>query len=219
MAEPADTIRERLSRCYTGVVNDVMRAAGMTGFVLPSEIVALNPEDVLCGPAFTVSGRPAVGAEAHDTLIAWTGLLSGARPGFVWVSQPNDLSLAHMGELSAETLQARGVLGCLIDGAARDTAFILRLGFPCWRRFNTPRDVVGAWLPDGTDVDIVIGGVGIAPGDYLLGDRDGVIRIPVAEVDRVLREAEHAMGLENKVRAAILDGVDPREAYLRHGKF
>ena len=35
----------------------------------------------------------------------------------------------------------------------------------------------------------------------------------------VVAAAEHAMRTEDKVRAAILSGVDPRQAYLEHGKF
>ena len=61
-----------------------------------------------------------------------------------------------MGELSAETLQAKGVLGCVIDGGIRDTNFLIEMGFQSWNRFHTPRDIVGHWLPRGFDVDIVI---------------------------------------------------------------
>lgn len=214
-----DGLRERLARCYTGVVHDVMRAQGFADFTLPPEITPLDPSTILCGPAFTIEGRIETGADPHETLMAWTGLLSSAKPERVWISQPNDLTVAHMGELSAETLARKGVLGCLIDGAIRDAAFILELGFPCWRRFHTPRDVVGGWLPTAIDAPITIGGVLVAPDDHLLGDRDGVIRIPAEAAESVVEAAEHAMTLENRVRTAILDGTDPQQAYLRHRKF
>jgi regulator of RNase E activity RraA len=53
----------------------------------------------------------------------------------------------------------------------------------------------------------------------MLGDRDGLLRIPAAMAEQVVAEAERAIGTENLVRTAILAGVDPQEAYLRHGKF
>ena len=82
------------------------------------------------------------------------------------------------GELSAETLQKKGVLGCVLDGHARDTNFLINIGFQTWRRAHTPKDIVGRWLPTATEIPIQIADVRIEPGDYLLGDRDGMVRVP-----------------------------------------
>ena len=196
-----------------------MRGDGLANFTLPREILPLIPDKVLCGPVFTIEGRVDDAADAHETLLAWTGLLSKSKSGHIWVTQPHDHSIAHMGELSAETLAKRGVLGCVIDGAIRDTRFLIDIGFQAWRRFHTPRDIVAKWLPSGFDVDIVIGDVLIQPGDYLLGDLDGMVRIPKARAAEIAGKAEAAMQTENQVRTAILDGVDPQEAYLKYGKF
>lgn len=214
-----DPIRERLAVCYTGVVNDVMRGMGLQRFTLPSDLRPLVPDKVLCGPAFTVEGRIDETADAHETLVAWTGLLSKARPGHIWVSQPHDGTVGHMGELSSEALTLRGVLGCVIDGGIRDAAFIRRQGFQTWHRFFTSRDIVGRWLPTGVDVDIVIGDVTIRPGDYLVGDLDGLVRVPRESAAEIADKATVAMQTESKVRTAILAGVDPQAAYLQFGKF
>lgn len=214
-----DRWSERLARCYTGVVHDVMRAMGLRDFTLPPELRPLFPELRLAGPAFTIDGRVDPRADAHETLLAWTGLLSKAKAGHIWVSQPNDRVVAHMGELSAETLKNKGVLGCVADGYVRDVEFLIAMGFQTWSRGFTPRDIVGYWLPRAVDVHIRIGDVIVAPGDYLLGDRDGLVRIPRARMDDVLDQAETAIATENKVRTAILAGVDPQQAYLEHGKF
>jgi len=213
------TITERLGRCYTGVVHDVMRAMGLRDFTLPAEMRPLFPERRLAGPAFTVDGRVDPRADPHETLLAWTGLLSRCPAGHIWVSQPNDRVVAHMGELSAETLKDKGVLGCIADGYVRDVDFLIAMGFQTWSRGFTPRDIVGYWLPRAVDVDIRIGDVIIAPGDYMLGDRDGCLRVPRAIVEDVIARAETAISTENKVRTAILAGVDPQKAYLEFGKF
>lgn len=214
-----DALTERLARCYTGVVHDVMRARGLRDFTLPPELRPILPDQVLAGPAFTIEGRADPAADPHQTLLAWTGLLSEARPGHVWVSQPNDRVVAHMGELSAETLKNKGVIGCVVDGGIRDVRFLLDLRFQAWCRFHTPRDIVGHWLPSEVDAEITIGDVRIAPGDYLLGDRDGLLRLPRDIAEDIVTAAEAAIQTENQVRTAILAGVDPQAAYLRHGKF
>ena len=214
-----DAIRERLGSCYTGVVHDVMRAMGLGNFTLPHEIRPLMPEKTLCGPAFTIEGRPDDTADDHRTLLEWTGLLSSAESGHIWVCQPHTHDLAQMGELSAETLQKKGVLGCVLDGHARDTNFLIKIGFQTWRRSHTPKDIVGRWLPTGTGIPIQIEDVRIEPGDYLLGDRDGMVRVPRGQAREITERSVTAMETENKVRTAILAGMDPQEAYLEWGKF
>lgn len=213
------TISDRLEGCYTGVIHDVMRAMGLRDFTLPSELRPIMPEQPLAGPAFTIEGRVVENGDAHETLLAWTGLLSQAPAGSIWVSQPNDRVVAHMGELSAETLKNKGVRGCVADGFIRDVNFLLKIGFQAWSRGFTPRDIVGHWLPAATNVTITIGDVVIEPGDYMVGDRDGLVRVPKALAEEVAAKAEAAMATESLVRKAILAGTDPQEAYLKYGKF
>lgn len=212
-------ITERLASCYTGVVHDVMRARGLRDFTLPPRLRPLMPETRMAGPAFTILGKVDPMADAHETLLAWTGLLSQCPAGHVWVNQPNDSTVAHMGELSAETLRDKGVRGAVADGMIRDAEFLIELGFQTWHHGFTPRDIVGWWLPAAVNVPIRIGEVDIEPGDYMLGDRDGLVRIPKAIVEEVVTEAETAIATESAIRTAIRGGMDPQEAYLKHGKF
>ena len=214
-----DQLGARLECCYTGIVHDVMRSLGLCNFVLPPEIRPLFPDRRLAGPVFTVSGHVDETADRHETLLAWTGLLSKARPGHVVVCQPNTHTVALMGELSAETLKLRGVLGYVVDGACRDLEFILEQGFPVCFRHPTPKDIVSFWLPDGFDVPVVIGDVRVSPGDYLLADRDGICLLPRGRAEEIVVAAETAAGTESEIRRAILAGMDPQEAYLRYGKF
>ncbi|MEZ5650969.1 MAG: RraA family protein [Burkholderiaceae bacterium] len=214
-----NTISDRLERCYTGIVHDVMRAMGLRDFTLPPRLRPLMPEHTMAGPAFTILGKVDPTADAHETLLAWTGLLSQCPAGHIWANQPNDCTVAHMGELSAETLRDKGVRGALVDGMIRDADFLLELRFQTWHDGYTPRDIVGWWLPAATQVEIRIGEVDIAPGDYLIGDRDGLIRIPKDIVEDVIEKSETAIGTESEIRKAIRAGVDPQQAYLKYGKF
>jgi len=59
----------------------------------------------------------------------------------------------------------------------------------------------------------------IRPGDWLHGDRDGMVCIPVEHLDDITEKSILAMQTESKVRTAILQGTDPQEAYLKYGKF
>jgi regulator of RNase E activity RraA len=187
--------------------------------VLPPSIKPLDPTRKLAGEIYTVSGHIDATRDPHDTLVQWTGLLSKAPPGKVLVCQPNTYEIALMGELSAETLNFRGIRGYVVDGGCRDTDFILGLGFPVFCSFNTPKDIVGRWVPDRLGEPITIGEVTICSGDYLLADRDGVVVIPGKIAEDVVKKTEDVLQTESQVRAAILVGMDPQEAYLKFGKF
>lgn len=209
----------RLESCYSGAIYDVLRAMGRSECVLPSTIRPLDPARKLCGPVFTMSGHLEPGIDEHESLLRWTAFLAAARPGSVVVCQPNDSTLSHMGELSAETLQFRGVRGYIVDGGCRDSDFILQIGFPVFCRYYTPRDIVGRWVAEGFDSSIKIGEVTVNSADYVLADRDGVVVIPGDLMEEVVTRTEEVMQTENLVRKAILLGVDPQEAYLKYGKF
>jgi 4-hydroxy-4-methyl-2-oxoglutarate aldolase len=213
------TLVDRLHNCYTGAVHDVLRERGLADFVLPKEINPIDPSMKAAGQVFTITGQIDRSASAHDTLLAWTGFLSKAPRDSVIVCQPNDDTIAHMGELSAEVLQYRGIRGYIVDGGSRDTDFICRIGFPTFCKYTVPIDVVGVWVPTGMGEPIKIGSVQINNGDYVIADRDGVVRIPGELAEEVTAAAEKIMTTENMVRKAILEGVDPQEAYLKFGKF
>lgn len=214
-----DPLVERLLQLYSAAVHDVLRAQGVERCVLPSHIRALDPSGKLAGPIWTVSGHIDRSRSGHDTLLEWTGLLSRAPGGRVVVCQPNNHSVALMGELSAQALQRKGVLGYLVDGGCRDTDFILQQGFPVWCSFYTPSDIVARWVPDSFEAPVTIGEVTICTGDYLLADRDGAVVIPQAMAEDVVSRTEEVARTESQVRKAILDGMDPQQAYLQYGKF
>lgn len=219
VSERSDALAARLLNCYAAAVHDVLRGMGYGACVLPSKIKPLDPSKKLAGEVYTVSGHVDMTRDPHDTLVQWTGLLSKAPPGKVLVCQPNTYDIALMGELSAETLNFRGVRGYVVDGGCRDTDFILELGFPVFCSFNTPKDIVGRWVPDRFGEPITIGEVTISTGDYLLADRDGVVVIPGKIAEEAVTKTEAVLQTENTVRTAILRGMDPQEAYLKYGKF
>lgn len=221
MTDPTahDELAERLARTYTGVVYDVMRDAGREVRTLPPDIRPLLPDVKLAGRVYTVAGEIDETLEVHQTMLEWTGLLERAPAGHVLICQPNDSTIAHMGELSAETLQLRGVRGYIVDGGCRDTDFVREIRFPVWRRYDTPADVRGRWAPTAVGEPIEIGGTRVETGDYVLADQDGVVLVPGEDAEEITAAAEEALQQENLVRAAIREGTPPQQAYLKYGKF
>ena len=192
---------------------------GHENIVLPAEIKPLAPTMRLAGPAWTVAGHVDRTLTRDETLLAWCTLLARAPRDHVIVCQPNNHEFALMGELSAQTLQARGVLGFVVDGGSRDTDLVVEQGFPVFCSFLTPADIVSRWVPDRYGEPITIGAVTVTTGDYLLGDRDGVVVIPRPLVEEVVAKTEEVVATESEMRRALIAGMDPVEAFNKYGKF
>ncbi|MAE00820.1 MAG: methyltransferase [Proteobacteria bacterium] len=210
---------ERLMACYASAVHDVLRGLGIDNCVLPPEIMALSPGQKLAGEIYTISGHIDRTLSRHDSLLAWTQVLSKVPGGKVLVCQPNTKEIALMGELSARALMVKDTKGYVVDGRCRDVDFILDLDFPVFCDLNTPADIVERWTYDRLGDPISIGTVTICSGDWLIADRDGVVVIPGDIAEQVVGETEKVMSTESEMRDAILAGMDPEQAYLKYGKF
>ncbi|MCY4474749.1 MAG: RraA family protein [Chloroflexi bacterium] len=214
-----DQIVAILESAYSGAVYDAMRELGLDAGILPNDIRPVDPTTVVVGKVWTCSGGMVDGLSQDDSLLSWTGMLSAAPSGSVVVCQPKDSTIAHMGELSAETLKFRGVKGYVVDGGNRDTDFILKLGFPVFCRYLTPSDIVARWQVQSMGEPITIGDVRIQTDDFILGDRDGVVVIPASAASSVAKLVHEVMNTENELRKMILNGMDPQEAYIKFQRF
>ena len=94
-----------------------MRSHRLTDFVLPWEIRALIQGSRSLAPLHL--SRPCrLEHSPQRTYLAWTKFLGDIPAGSISICQPNDHTVAHMGELSAETLKRRGIKGYVVDGDA-----------------------------------------------------------------------------------------------------
>ena len=214
-----DNLIERLENCYTGAVYDVLRERGNINTILPNKIKCIDPSKKLAGRIWTCSGEIDETIDKDTSMLSWTEMLSKAPSDSVVICQPNDDTIAHMGELSAETLKYKGDKGYIVDGGCRDVDFILNLDFPVFCKYFTPSDVVCRWKITSLGEPIKIGDLIIKSGDYVLGDIDGVVIIPQEIVQEVIKETEEYINTESQLRKDILSGVDPKEAYLKYRVF
>ena len=212
-------MRQRFAAVPTAALVDVMDDLGLREQTLPPSIGALAPGMRLAGQAFTVEGAPSEHGDWDTAIRKTLGMLGAVPSGHVAVYQCNHERSAHFGELSATSLAARGVAGCVIDGGCRDVRLIEALGFPVFARFVTPEDSTWRWEVTAIREPITIGAVRIDPGDWVVGDEDGVVAVPAARAEDVLTAAEAKVGTEGLVREAVRDGMTPLEAFERFRTF
>lgn len=91
----------------------------------------------------------------------------------------------YWGEVLTVAAQQRGVLGLVIDGGVRDTEQLERLRFPVFSRWVALKGTVKE-DPGTVGEPITVGAAGIARGDLVVADRDGVVVLPAQRIGDVL---------------------------------
>ena len=208
----------RLLALYTPALTDVMDELGHAGQALGAGIIPLARGMRAAGPAYVIEGQTARGGDRDRTSRELLAALAAPPAGSVVVYAANDQTCAHFGELSATALGLRGCVGVVLDGATRDTSFLLEAGFPTFCRGTNPLDAIGRWRVVAHGGSARIEGLTVATGDWILADDDGIAVVPYAIAPDVVDRAEAVRDAENGFRDAIRAGVSPLEAYERFGK-
>ena len=111
-------------------------------------------------------------------------------------------------------------VGAVVDGPIRDIPRLLEIDFPVWARGSIPTDSVGRAQLSGVNLPITCGGVKVNPGDIIFADRDGVVVIPISEVDlrQVLKLSEERVHDERRSRQELREGRSLKEVYEKYGR-
>ncbi|MGC4933778.1 RraA family protein [Gordonia sp. DT30] len=207
---PSD-ILEDIGKCAMADLHEAMDTMpGRTSLLDPS-IRALTAGQTVVGQAVTVNTFPGDGLAGHRAL-----QLTG--PGSVLVvTSPGEPDTPLFAELVSLAARELGTAGVVADGPVRDSDALVQTRFPVWCRGT----YAGRPLkrgPGEVNVPVVCGGVYIEPGDIVVADGDGVLRIPLADAEMVLvgarRRAEREVGIREAIAggATLFDLVELRQA-------
>jgi 4-hydroxy-4-methyl-2-oxoglutarate aldolase len=205
------------ARLRSALVSDSLDALGHRNRCLSAAIAPVTGRTSLVGLAFPVQ------IEAVDELpaVPYTGLLAALdaiRRDEVFVAAvAGDADVAIWGELVTTVCRARGAVGAVCDGYARDTARIRELGFPVFCRGTIPTDSNGRSEVRSHNMPVTIDGVLIEPGDLVVADDDGVAVVPAALIDKVVHMALDKDAHESRFRAAVVAGMTATEAFAKFG--
>ncbi|MFF7709628.1 RraA family protein [Pseudomonas sp. NPDC007930] len=158
---------------------------------------------VLAGPALTVKCRPGDNLMLHYAMDI-------AAPGDVLVVDAGgDLTNAMIGELMTTYAEHKGLGGFVINGAIRDSRAIAEHSLPVYAAGVTHR---GPYKdgPGEVNVAVAINGMVIEPGDLIIGDEDGLLCVPFAELEAVYAKAKAKSDAEHAQLAAIAAGRSDR---------
>jgi 3-hexulose-6-phosphate synthase/6-phospho-3-hexuloisomerase len=188
-----DNIREVLLLVSTANISDAMHRTGELEGIVP-----VTPGIRMAGPALTVRTYPGDWAKPVEAIDL-------VQEGDVLAIDAGGIGPAVWGELATHSAIQKKAAGLVIDGAIRDTPEIMDLKFPAFSRLRMPT----AGEPKGfgeINVAVSIGGRRVFPGDWLVGDDDGVILIARDKVVEVANRAMDVLEKENRLRGEIEAG-------------
>ncbi len=183
-------------RVSTSNISDAMHRSGNLEGILP--VTGIQTSKGMVGRAITVRTSPGDWAKPVEAIDV-------AGKGDVIVIDSGGTGKAVWGELASNSCMRKGVAGVVINGFARDIGEIERIGFPVFAIGKKPT----AGEPKGfgeINVPIRISGVGIKPGDYIVGDADGVVVIPGEKAVEIANRAMDVFEKENRIRQEIKRG-------------
>lgn len=205
---------------YTPVVSDVLDGFGLMRQALKPFVRPLDDSLVLFGRARTgryqILDKPSTAANPYELEM---DLIDSLQPGEVAVlacDGPTDW-VAPWGELLSTAARARRSAGCVTDGLVRDVARIRAMKFPVFHGGIGPLDTRNRAEMVEKDTPVIIAGVTVSPGDWVLGDVDGVVVVPAAEAERVFQAALAKIAAEDTTRAELEAGDTLRAVFARHG--
>lgn len=195
-------IASSLSRHSTSMLSDATGGKGV-----------LAPGLLRYAGAGTAAGRAITAQCAEGSLQAVFAALEHARPGDMLCTVGPGNS-AYLGDILATNLVRHGLVGVVIDGFIRDREAISQMPLSCHARGLFP--VNQRRLEPGSPmVAVIIGGITINPGDWVVADDDGVIVIPPDEVDQALDKAGTNTLVERRVKELLAEGVKVNDAVRR----
>ena len=220
MTQPLPSPDELRRLLYTPVLSDVLDSLGLMHQALRPFVRPLDESLVLLGRVRTgrYEARESLPVD-HNPYELEMDLIDDLQPAEVPVlacGGPTD-RIAPWGELLSTAARARGAAGCVTDGLVRDVARIRAMRFPVFHGGIGPLDTKGRAEMVEKDTTIEIAGVRVAPGDWVLGDVDGVVFVPADRADAVFRAALDKIAAEDTTRAELEAGESLRAVYARHG--
>jgi len=172
------------------------------GRAMRNRVHAAWPGATLAAPAFPVRCTPG------DNLALHVAVARAPAGTALVVDVGGERELGYWGEVLTTGAQARGIVGLVIDGCVRDIAALEGHAFPV---FSTGLALRGATKKRpgaiGRGSGAVVGDMPVESGDWVVGDRDGVVVVPGDTLEDVVAAGRARAAKEDGYFAALRDGA------------
>lgn len=200
---PDPELVERFRKLPAANVADTMgRSCALSSQI---RLISSPKQPIMAGAALTVKARPG------DNLMLHKALDMAGEGDIIVVSNDGDRTHSLMGEIMAVYAEhTRKVTGIVLDGPIRDIEELSQMEMFLYATGSTPGGPYKEG-PGEVNVPISIGNISVNPGDIILGDRDGVIVIPLKDAASIIDEAEKYAAMDAGKVEASKNGTSKRQ--------
>lgn len=192
---PRAAVLREFKGAPSGFVTDAINSRGCMDW----HIKPLTPDMYLCGPAVTALCAP-------GDLLAVMAVLDFVKKGdVVVIAGAADGLAAKLGDLWLHWAKRLGVAGIVCDGLVRDVKGLLGVDLPVFARGAAPN---GGFKTGPGEINGIVscGGVSVTPGDVIVGDRDGVVAVPLSQIDEAAAQLKLVKKKEAEAEAKVKRG-------------
>lgn len=202
-AEEIATLTARLSKIDTCVLSDALDRLGIRGVAFGLKRLAAPGR--VAGRVITVTLAPAEGGIAPRHLC--TAAVDQGGPGDVIVVEHHShQQCAGWGGILSFAAKTKGIEGVIVDGMCRDIDEATEFGFPVFGAGAVPSTARGRVMEVACQEPIVVRGIRVNPGDWVLADNSGIVFVPQARADEVIAVAESLSDREQQMLQRIRNG-------------
>ena len=204
--------RQKLKEISTASVTTALFKRGLRNTYMQGP-QRINPDAPrLVGEAYTLRYIPS--REDLDTIDVFENRTHPQRQGVEEIPEGHvmvidargDRSAASAGGILLSRMMVRGVAGVVTDGGFRDSGEIAKMNFSAYHVGpSAPTNLIKHRAIALND-PIACGGVGIYPGDIIMGDADGVVCIPAHLANEIAEEVFEMTAFEDFVQERVLVG-------------
>jgi 4-hydroxy-4-methyl-2-oxoglutarate aldolase len=196
--EPVDDAQQRLAALGAATLGESGARA------MAPRIKAVWLGAAVAAPAYTARCSPA------DNLAVHLAVTLAPAGSVLVVDASHEPERGYWGEVLTTAAEARGIVGLVIDGCVRDVAALEAHGFPV---FSAGVALRGAAKTAGGAVGlpVMVGAAEVDPGDWIVGDRDGVAVVPSAQLGDVIAAGDQRAAKEAEMFARLKAGASTVE--------
>jgi regulator of RNase E activity RraA len=206
-------LHELLAKMTSALVSDALDACGLRDQVLDGAIRTMQPGTTLAGRALPIAVA-ATDVTPEEPYLGEMRAIQALQPGdvAVYAVEPG-VRAALFGELFGHAARGRGAVGAIVDGLVRDTRALADSGIPVFARGTSPLDTRGRAEVREFGVELVVGGVRVRPGDYVVGDEDGIVVLPHEVAGEVIAAIAARRRDEHGAKSDLLAGASVQDVW------
>ncbi len=200
----------------TSTIGNVLDDLGLGGIML--NLRPLAPGMRFVGAALTVKEVTGVQHTYKPEEFGLGAVIDGATALDVVVIDNGGQQVSTWGGVASVAAKQNGVSGLVVDGGIRDADEILDLGFPAFSRHVVPLSGKTRVKVIEINTTVKIDGVAVRPGDILIGDATGIVRVPLERAAEVAQAARRLEEQDRQASEEIRAGLSFTEALRKFAK-